>query len=305
MNKRVLCMLLLVLFVVAGCKSTNPADYTTPPLSPGSDNIPEVGIPPNLPIDLIRDYRGTMNKYRDSGIPGLDEKYAQYNAWIDTTYTGADFIHYDDISFVGDFFSYGQINSYGDPSTMHYFQSFGIVDGSGELRRIDINHVPNFELKLDKYREMPDVEDYLHAPKPENLSKTRSTDFYSYRAGTAVYSYFCDYPVREDYTGILAFVTWTFMGSEITVYSFASTAEEITEDSGFVYDLTQPETAQNAINKFNYALLKAYLGNCLVIWGPIVIPVACVAAVGLAFVVKWRRRKKAAAAAEATEEEKE
>ena len=281
MNKGLICLLLSLMLVCCGCKSTDPNDYTSAPIYHFTDNVPFYGDLPGV---------SEIGRYPVEYSP---EKYEKYLTMVDDSYIGVGFIHYEDISFIGEYYIYWQAHKFGKPETMHTNQSFGFVDDSGIIRRIDINRVPQPELDVEKYRKMPDVVNYFCVPRPVDVDIDNR--FFSYTANGMVYRYYLNYyRESEEYKyseNKLASVTWTYLDCTITVYTWN---QEITEDCGFIYDLMVPERAESAKDKFNNAILKAYIGNYLEIWAPVYIPVLCVAAAGTVYLIIRRKRKKAA-----------
>ena len=285
----VIC-LLLVSLLLCGCRSKNPADY----------KIPD----PPLPNDVVPGYGYLPMAVPRYDVPFETPEYAieSFNDLLEVFYTGESFVHYKDISFVGTFvFGAGGMEYVpGDPEAYFRDQIFGFVDASGGTRRIDIcretdGSVP--DLKLDQYRQMPEVDNYYCVPAPANASG----DFYSYCANGMIYRYYLDHYYYSEYKSEygdrrnhLASVTWTYLDCKITVYTWLA---EVTEDSGFFYDLTVPERAEKARDEFNNAILKAYIGNYLEMWWPTYIPVLCVVAAGTVYLIIHRKRKKTASKA--------
>ena len=269
--KKMFFLLTAMLLLFSGCKSTDPADYTFSTLQwYERDPFPD-----------------RMNLIPDEPPPPVLSTYDEYCAWIDDTYTGENFIHYDDIAFLGEYYSYEQNNAINDVSTYHNRQYFGIKDDSDVVRKIEITPIPS-GWDTESLPEMPEVENYYCVP---NLYSNKSS--YAYRVGSVHYSY--GIPSRKEKplgsSADLTDVSWTFGGRRIIVYP---SGHEITEDSGFFYDLIDPKKAQSAVNKFNAAMLQAYIGNRLVIWAPVYIPILCVAAAVAVYLVIRRKRKKAA-----------
>ena len=269
--KKMFFLLTAMLLLFSGCKSTDPADYTFSTLQwYERDPFPD-----------------RINLIPDEPPPPVLSTYDEYCAWIDDTYTGENFIHYDDIAFLGEYYSYEQNNAINDVSTYHNRQYFGIKDSSGVLRKIAISPIPS-GWDTEALPEMPDVENYYCVP---NIYSNKTS--YTYRVGNVHYSY--GIPSRDEKplgeSANLTAVSWTYGKRMIIVFP---TTHEITEDSGFFYDLTDPKKAQSAVNKFNAAMLQAYIGNRLVIWAPVYIPILCVAAAVAVYLVIRRKRKKAA-----------
>ena len=259
--RRVL-VLFMLLTLLPGCRSSGAEAYTYPA---------KVG-----------------GKYDDSRYYSKTEYYDLVN----NSYIADWFVHYDQISFLGDFVQYRlylyrwepKSSSYiteadypktADAKNTHEYQSYYLRPEGGSKFRIGFSHefVTNADPheKIDQVANldsrslsMPDVDNFMQVYFAQVLTTgdPSASVIYSYYDCYQRYTYFKYKDIYYSYDGInLKSVFWYTNNGSISVdflYEDGKDIEKQELDFGPVGDLTDPEKAEEMAAKITRAVMEPY-----------------------------------------------